>query len=41
MDKDFLALLQSKVTGEVLSSEEVPKEFSHDASLFEIKPELE
>lgn len=40
MDKDFLELLRSKVTGEVLNSEEVLKEFSHDASLFEVKPEV-
>lgn len=40
MDQNFLELLKSKLIGEVVTSEETLKEYSHDASLFEVKPQV-
>ncbi len=39
MNNDLLAEIKNKIEGEVLNSEEALTEYSHDASLFEVKPE--
>ncbi len=40
MDQNFLEQLKNSQSGEVVTTEEALKEYSHDASLFEVKPQV-